>query len=93
MSGRQQLAENAGMLFVFDQPGRYAFWMRGMKFPLDFIWIKGDTVVGITEAVPVTQMDIKPRQAIDKVLEVNNGFVVQHQIKIGDKVKYEPVSN
>jgi uncharacterized membrane protein (UPF0127 family) len=39
LSGREMLPENSGMLFVFDTPGRYGFWMYGMKFPLDIIWI------------------------------------------------------
>lgn len=93
LSGRDFLAEDEGMLFVFEEPGRHGFWMNGMKFPLDFIWISGDRVVGTTETAPVTQMDIKPPQSIDRVLEVNSGFVARNKIKIGDKVSYEPVSN
>src|SRR3989344_624382 len=37
---RDQLASDSGMLFVFDTPGQYQFWMKGMKFPLDMIFIK-----------------------------------------------------
>lgn len=88
LSGRQQLAANAGMLFEFNQMGYHPFWMKGMNFPLDFIWISEDKVVGITEAVPITQMEIKPPQPIDKVLEVNSGFVARYKIKVGDKLKY-----
>ncbi|MBU2052024.1 DUF192 domain-containing protein, partial [Patescibacteria group bacterium] len=87
-SGRQQLAANAGMLFEFNQTGHHPFWMKGMNFPLDFIWISGDEVVAVTEAVPVTQMEIKPPQPIDKVLEVNSGFVARYKIKVGDKLEY-----
>src|SRR4026208_1251957 len=51
LSGRDTLPENSGMLFVFDKPDYYAFWMKDMKFPLDFIWIRDQKVVQITEGV------------------------------------------
>lgn len=87
LSGREKLAENEGMLFVFDQPEIYPFWMKGMKFPLDFIWIKDNAVAEITEDVGVDRMDIRPKEAVDKVLEVNSGWVKKQGIKIGDTVK------
>ena len=36
---RQTLANGTGMLFVFDAPGDYAFYMKGMAIPLDIIYI------------------------------------------------------
>jgi uncharacterized membrane protein (UPF0127 family) len=86
LSGRESLGENEGMLFVYDQPGGHRFWMQGMKFPLDFIWINQNQVVGVTENVSVDQTDIRPPQAVDKILEVNSGWVKQRGIKIGDAV-------
>src|SRR3989338_3180334 len=38
LSGREVLGENEGMLFVFDTPGKYSFWMKDMKFAIDIIW-------------------------------------------------------
>ena len=35
----------AGMLFVFDQPGRYPFWMKNMKISLDIFWMNDDLEV------------------------------------------------
>jgi hypothetical protein len=34
---KNNLTENQGMLFVFQQPDRYGFWMMGVKFPIDII--------------------------------------------------------
>jgi len=96
LSGREKLAANKGMLFIFSQPGNYGFWMKEMKFPLDFVWIKGDQVVGLTENTPPPQFttyDVVnlplyyPPEAVDKVLEVNAGAVEKFKIKIGDLVK------
>lgn len=92
LGGRYSLGENRGMLFIFEKPDFYSFWMKGMKFPLDFIWIRGDKVVGITEEVlpPRSENDTltsfqSPEEA-DKVLEVNAGWIKKHSVKIGDKV-------
>ena len=81
------------MLFIFNRLGRYAFWMKGMKFPLDFIWIAGDKITEITGKVDISQMNLRPQQPVDKILEVNGGWAAEHQIKIGDTVRYESVSN
>ncbi len=92
LSGRESLDEGKGMLFVFEKPGRYSFWMKGMKFPLDFIWIKDDKVVDLDLNVPIvtngqTPPEYLPLQEVNYVLEVQAGFVEEHGIKQGDAVK------
>jgi hypothetical protein len=88
---RDSLEENQGMLFVFPSSGKPVFWMKDMKFPLDVLWIKGETIVEISENVPLfTQGEvtvIKPEQEIDKVMEIKTGTVSRYGIKTGDKVK------
>lgn len=42
LSGRKSLADNQGMLFVFPQEGYHSFWMKGMLFPIDIIWLDKD---------------------------------------------------
>ncbi|MDA1188119.1 MAG: DUF192 domain-containing protein [Chloroflexi bacterium] len=42
LSGRPGLPEDGGMLFVFESGVASSFWMKGMEFPLDFIWISAD---------------------------------------------------
>ena len=32
------LANDKGMLFVFDEPGTRSMWMKNMQFPLDILW-------------------------------------------------------
>ena len=36
---RENLSENSGMLFIFEQEGIYPFWMKDTLIPLDMIWI------------------------------------------------------
>lgn len=95
LGGRESLASDSGMLFVFERVDKYPFWMKGLKFPLDFIWIRDNKIIDITENVsaPVSgQKDADlpiytSKEPIDKVLEVNGGFVKLHNIKIGDEIK------
>jgi len=94
LGGRESLASDEGMLFVFDKPDKYPFWMKGLTFPLDFIWIRGDTVVDITpDASPPTvgQQDssliiFQPKEEVNKVLEANGGTVQRINIKVGDVI-------
>lgn len=91
LSGRENLGADSGMLFVFDAPASYGFWMKGMKFPLDMVWISGDSVVGFSENLPPASGLIPkiyfPPEPVDKALELNAGSVKMRGLKVGDKVQ------
>ena len=90
LSGRKELGSDEGMLFVFEDLGLHSFWMRGMEFPLDFIWIRDGEVVGIeSNAQPDNSADPKiyfPPEPIDNVLEINAGMSDIFNLKVGDEV-------
>jgi uncharacterized membrane protein (UPF0127 family) len=91
LSGRLDLSEEQGMLFVFNQAGTPGFWMKDMRFPLDLLWIdKNNTIVDITlDAKPESYPQIfSANTPITRVVEVKAGFVYKSNIKIGDKVKF-----
>lgn len=76
LSGRMELDADMGMLFIFDRPDRYAFWMPDMHFPIDIIWIGDDwRIVDIAARVtPESYPDsFIPRAPAQYVLEVNAG--------------------
>jgi uncharacterized membrane protein (UPF0127 family) len=93
LSGREQLGEDEGMLFLLGVPRRASFWMKEMKFDLDMIWVRDGRVVDISERVPKPssgQVNLPvyvPEEQVDEVLEVNAGFVQERKIKIGDEVR------
>ncbi len=92
LSGRQKMAKNSGMMFVYDDPQAYMFWMKDMMFPLDFVWIKDETVVDLHENVPQPTGEnniarVSPKAPINKVLEINKGLIKECGIKRGDQVK------
>jgi uncharacterized membrane protein (UPF0127 family) len=95
LGNRKSLDANTGMLFRFSSPKIATFWMKGMKFPLDFIWIRENKVVELDEyiAAPISILSdtklplISPSVDVDSVIEVNAGFVEYNKIKVGEEVK------
>jgi len=84
---RDSLAADWGMLFVYDHPERYGFWMKGMRFPLDFIWINGNSIVDLSPNISPPR-SLAPAVPVDKVLEVNAGTIGKLGVKIGDLVQF-----
>lgn len=98
LGGRSSLAENEGMLFIFPKADKHPFWMKGLSFPLDFVWILEDRVVDILENIqpppkntPDSSLPIySANMPIDKVLELKAGSVQRLNIKIGDIIRIAP---
>ncbi len=87
LSGRASLDPNAGMLFVFDEPGLYGFWMKEMKFSLDLIWLdnKGKVVYITTNLSPKTYPNaFYPVSPVKYVIEVNAGWTKLNGLELGD---------
>ena len=95
LGGRIRLGQNEGMLFVFPKMDKYPFWMKGLIFPLDFVWIKDNRVVDILPNIQPPQPNQKdsslpiytPNEEVDKVLEINAGVAQKLNIKAGDSIK------
>jgi uncharacterized membrane protein (UPF0127 family) len=70
LAGRSCIRPDQAMLFVFDKPGYYPFWMRGMRFPIDIVWLAPNKqVVDVIEDLqpstyPKTFTNSKPAQYI-----------------------------
>ena len=91
LSGRESLPKDEGMLFVFDKPGLYEFWMKEMNFPIDIVWIGEDKrVVFIKEnATPESFPELlHPSLPALYVIETNAGFVKEHKISVGDTTEF-----
>jgi uncharacterized protein len=87
---RESLEQGKGMLFVFEQPDRYGFWMKNVKFPIDIIFVdKEKMIVHIATAAPCLEepCDIyQPDQPALYVIEVNEGFSEEHDLAVGQRV-------
>lgn len=91
LSGRAYLKENEGMLFGFEKPAVYYFWMKDMNFPIDMIWIGDDSRVMYIkkDARPDSYPEaFGPKQNAKYVLEVVSGFSEKNNLKEGDSVTF-----
>lgn len=89
LMGRDQLSPEGGMLFVYDEDARPAFWMKNMRIPLDLIWLGGDgKVVDLDQNVLPCDDKSCPSlisaQSIRYVLEVSAGTVQKAGVEAGD---------
>jgi len=93
LSGRNELKNGEGMLFIFNKPAKYSFWMKEMNFPIDIIWIdEGFSVIYIKKnAEPLSYPEIfYPSLDAKYVLEVPALFSEKNNLEIGDFVKFLP---
>ena len=97
LAGRDRLTDMQGMLFDFQYTNisQPRFWMKGMKFALDFIWVKDGKIIGITPLAPVENhiyddeyKTYDPPGPVDQVPEVNAAWASDHHVKVGDTVKF-----
>lgn len=89
LSGRDSISDNFVMIFPFDTPGYYDFWMKDMKFDIDIIWTdQRGVVTGLTkDAKPVSYpASFSPEAPSKYVLEVIAGIIEKEGLKMGDKV-------
>lgn len=86
---RESLCSECAMLFLFERPGAYAFWMKGMRFPLDIAWLHDDRIVHIERRIPSdsTETYQSPIPA-NRVLEWNAGAL--DGVEVGDQVRFTP---
>ena len=89
LSGREQLAEGTGMLFVFPVPAIQTFWMKDMQFPIDILWIADHRVIGIEPAVAADDglRRYSSPFAVDEVLELPAGWVQRYSVRLGDEIR------
>ena len=90
---RTSMPQNHGMLFVFQSPYVYSFWMKDTKIPLDMIWLDSSRrVIHIESSVPPCSKDPCPTYAPADpalyVLEFNAGEAKRIDLKKGDQFSF-----
>jgi len=92
---RRHLAENAGMLFLYDstQGKDAAFWMYRTRIPLDIAFIDSTGVIrAVLGMAPCTAILIDgcpsypPGVPYRYALEMNAGFFGRHGLGVGDEL-------
>ena len=93
LSGREALAPSRAMWFDMGLAAPATFWMRGMRFPIDIVWVDaGLRVVHVTHEAPVppegASQAALPRYTpgdvdVRYVLEINAGLARELGIEPG----------
>ena len=90
LMGRTALAEDAGMLFVFDEEQTLSFWMRDTLIPLSIAFM--DAEGRIVDIQDMKALDDRPphytsAEPARYALEVNVGFFEERGVEVGDRAK------
>ncbi len=87
LAGRKEIADGRGMLFVMPKSGLQRFWMRGMQFGIDIIWVEGGRVVGCEKNIsPRDERIFTSPSAAGLILEVPEGFCDHFNVQVNDQV-------
>ena len=91
MMFRTNMAENAGMLFVFPIPHRASFWMKNCPLPLSAAYIDPDGVIlEIRDLQPHNTNSVAAAsERVQFVLETNQGWFGRHHVTKGMVVRTE----
>ena len=91
MMFRTNLAENAGMLFVFSAPHRVEFWMKNCPLPLSAAYIDPEgAILEIHDLQPHnTNSVVASSERVQFVLEANQGWFGRHNVTTGMVVRTE----
>jgi uncharacterized membrane protein (UPF0127 family) len=90
LMGRTELAEDAGMLFLYPWRRIVRIWMAGVPIPLDVLFIdEHDRVTSIVAKLPPHSVQaISSGVPVQRVLEVGAGQAERLGIEIGDAIRF-----
>ena len=90
---REDLADDQGMLFVFEQTQPAGFWMKNTPLPLDLLFISSDgTVRDILQGVPFSEAVIAAEEPVRFVLELKAGTAAKAGVSVGDKLRHRVIA-
>lgn len=90
LSKYKSIPDTRGMIFVFNKLDYYPFWMKGMQFSIDIIYIKDNKVVTIYKDIKTDASNSTvyyPTEPANMVLEINAGLSKKYGITNGSKVE------
>ncbi|GAB5467032.1 MAG: hypothetical protein Kilf2KO_00620 [Rhodospirillales bacterium] len=85
---REELAADAGMLFLYPSPRVIQMWMRNTLIPLDMLFLddQGRVLVTADNAVPGSEVVISSFVPAMAVLELPGDAIERLGLKVGDRV-------
>lgn len=90
---RTDMADDEGMLFVFEQTLPVSFWMKNTPLPLDLLFIdQHGKIRDIKQGEPYSEAMIAPRDAVRFVLELKAGTAAKNGIRVGDMLRHPAIA-
>ena len=88
---RENLPENQGMLFIFDDEAPRYFWMKNTTISLDIIYLNaGSRIIKIHKnTLPLSESLYPSEEPSMYVVEVRADFTERYQINVGDSVSWQ----
>ena len=84
---RKSLAQNAGMLFIFDDYAVHCMWMKNTLIPLSVAFLDDrGTIVNIADMEPHSEVSHCAAQPVRYALEMNRGWFAARGIKPGTRL-------
>jgi uncharacterized membrane protein (UPF0127 family) len=87
----RKLPKDAGMLFVYQDPGRRSMWMKNTYIPLDMLFIRRDGAVSsvVAHTEPLSLRSVSSIEPVTFVLELNAGTTERLHIDIGSHISWD----
>ncbi|MFV3128472.1 DUF192 domain-containing protein [Niveispirillum sp. KHB5.9] len=83
----QKMEDERGMLFLNDQEGKLAFWMKNTLIPLDIIFVDANGyILNIQHGKPHDLTPLPSAGPAIAVLEINGGLAGRLGIRPGDRL-------
>ena len=90
---RRTMADDHGMLFVFDKPGEVNFWMKNTPMALDLVFVGQDgRIKAIKRGEPQSEAIIAPGHPVRFVLELKAGTAARDGLKDGDLLRHPVIA-
>ena len=87
MMFRRTMAQNAGMVFVFEENAPHCMWMKNTLLPLSVAFVdEAGVILNIAEMQPQSEQTHCAAKPARYALEMNKGWFAQRGIKAGAKL-------
>lgn len=96
LSGTDDLPANQAMVFIFDNDGRHAIWMKDMNYAIDIVWLDASKKVVdiVVDATPDSYPNktFVPKADGRYVVEFRSGTVAEKGIRVGQEAVFSGIS-
>lgn len=87
-----EMAEDEGMIFVWNEPVTGGFWMKNTYIPLSIAFVSSDLrIIDIQDMEPLSLEPHEPAGPYLYAIEANQGFFERNGIAVGSPVELDGV--